>query len=89
MISKGGVDSEGAAGNPYRIPSVPEPAKDALACDCAINGGWASDLGDKVKVRRHGEAVVLEFEGFSDGSEGAPEHVDSLIFTLTRPDGSA
>lgn len=32
--------------------------------------------------------MVLEFGNFSDGSEGSPEHVESLIFTLTRLEGS-
>ncbi|MEU0402300.1 hypothetical protein ABZ318_19075 [Streptomyces sp. NPDC006197] len=84
-----GVDSENAVHHPYRIPSVPEPAEDALSREYSMNGGWSSSLGNKVKVRRDKDAVVLEFEDFSDGSEGSPEHVESLIFTLTRLEGSS
>ncbi|MFJ4711611.1 hypothetical protein [Streptomyces sp. NPDC088785] len=77
-----GVDSEGA--DPYLIPSVPKPAEEALSREYSMNGGWADSLGQKVKVRRDKEDVVLEFGDFSDGNAGSPEHIESLIFTLTR-----
>ncbi|MFD7262209.1 hypothetical protein [Streptomyces sp. NPDC059874] len=83
-----GVDSEKALKNPYLIPSVPEPAKEALSREYSMNGGWSSSLGKKVKARRDKDAVVLEFEDFEDGSKGSPEHVESLIFTLTRLKGA-
>lgn len=79
-----GIDSEKAVRNPYIIPSVPEPTNDALSREYSMNGGWSSSLGEKVKARRDKDAVVLEFEDFSDGNAGSPEHVESLIFTLTR-----
>lgn len=81
-----GVDSENA--EPYIIPSVPEPTKDALSRAYSMNGGWSQSVGDKVKARRDKDAVVLEFEGFEDGLAGDPEHIESLIFTLTRLEGA-
>ncbi|MFB7177347.1 hypothetical protein ACFCYI_06545 [Streptomyces sp. NPDC056257] len=81
-----GVDSEDA--DPYLIPSVPEPAEDALSREYSMNGGWSSSLGEKVKARRDKDAVVLEFADFSDGNAGSPEHVESLICTLTRLKGA-
>ncbi|MFB8138348.1 hypothetical protein [Streptomyces parvus] len=81
-ITMDGVDSEGA--EPYSIPSVPEPAREALSREYSMQGGWAAGLGEKVKARKDKDDVVLEFADFSDGSEGSPEHVDSLVFTLTR-----
>ncbi|MFG3013719.1 hypothetical protein ACGFZB_25400 [Streptomyces cinerochromogenes] len=78
-----GVDSEDAVQNPYLIPSVPKPAKDALSREYSMSGGWSSSLGKQVRVRRDKDAVVLEFGDFSDGNAGSPEHVESLIFTLT------
>ncbi len=89
MVIMDGVDSENAAQNPYSVPSVPKPAKDALSRDYAMHGGWSSSLGERVKVRRDKDAVVLEFKDFSDGSEGSPEHVESLVFTLTRMEDSS
>ncbi|MFE4309717.1 hypothetical protein ACFQ9H_12905 [Streptomyces sp. NPDC056517] len=82
VVTMDGVDSAGA--EPYRIPSVPEPAEEALSREYSMQGGWAVGLGEKVKARRDKDDVVLEFADFSDGSEGSPEHVESLIFTLTR-----
>ncbi|MFJ4781471.1 hypothetical protein [Streptomyces sp. NPDC088762] len=84
-----GVDSESARQNPYLIPSVPERAKEALSREYSLSGGWSASLGEKVKVRRDKDAVVLEFEDFSDGNAGSPEHIESLIFTLTRLEGSS
>ncbi|MFJ3883220.1 hypothetical protein ACIPW5_37970 [Streptomyces sp. NPDC090077] len=84
-----GVDSEKAVKTPCLIPSVPEPAEDALARECSMSGGWSSSLGHKVKARRDKDAVVLEFEEFPDGNAGSPEHIESLVFTLTRLEGSS
>ncbi len=81
-VTMTGVDSEGT--EPYRIPSVPEPTKEALSREYSLQGGWAVDLGEKVKARRDKDDVVLEFTDFSDGNAGSPEHVESLVFTLTR-----
>ncbi|MER6319075.1 hypothetical protein ABT237_35775 [Streptomyces sp. NPDC001581] len=81
-----GDDSENA--DPYLIPSVPEPAEEALSREYSMNGGWSSSLGEKVKARRDKDAVVLEFADFSDGNAGSPDHVESLIFTLTRLKGA-
>lgn len=83
-ITMDGVDSERARQTPYLIPSVPEPAKEALSREYSLSGGWSSTLGEKVKVHRDKETVVLEFEDFSDGNAGSPDHIESLIFTLTR-----
>ncbi|MFE9046428.1 hypothetical protein ACFY9F_10130 [Streptomyces sp. NPDC012421] len=77
-----GVDSDGA--EPYLVPSVPEPTAEALSQEYSMKGGWAVGLGEKVKARRDKDDVVLEFPDFSDGSEGSPEHVETLVFTLTR-----
>ncbi|MFJ5548609.1 hypothetical protein [Streptomyces sp. NPDC093225] len=81
-----GADSERA--NPYTISSVPEPTEDALSRAYSMNGGWSQSVGDKVKARRDKDAVVLEFEDFSDGLSNGPEHIESLIFTLTRLEGA-
>ncbi|MFD8685938.1 hypothetical protein [Streptomyces sp. NPDC059651] len=48
MVIMDGVDSENAAQNPYSVPSVPKPAKDALSRDYAMHGGWSSSLGERV-----------------------------------------
>ncbi|MDV5149482.1 hypothetical protein R1T08_36535 [Streptomyces sp. SBC-4] len=81
-ITMDGVDSENA--EPYIIPMVPEPTDDALSRDYTMNGGWAVSLGQKVQARRDKDAVVLEFADFEDGLASSPEHLESLIFTLTR-----
>ncbi|MFG2211957.1 hypothetical protein [Streptomyces sp. NPDC048638] len=81
-VTMDGTDSEGA--KPYIIPSVPKPAEDALSRGYRLLGGWSLSLGEKMKARRDKDAVVLEFEEFSDGQAGSPDHIESLIFTLTR-----
>ncbi|MFD7561167.1 hypothetical protein ACFV9E_42640 [Streptomyces sp. NPDC059835] len=80
-----GTDSKNAV--PYIIPSVPEPTEEALSQAYSMKGGWSQSVGDKVKARRDKDAVVLEFEDFSDGNAGSPEHIASLVFTLTRLEG--
>ncbi|PWK66704.1 hypothetical protein BCL76_110190 [Streptomyces sp. CG 926] len=81
-ITMDGTDSEGA--EPYIVPSVPEHAEDALSGDYQLLGGWSLSVGEKMKARRDKDSVVLEFADFSDGLASSPDHIESLIFTLTR-----